>query len=575
MFCSACASPNLSSARRCLACGSALPATTDRAGTSRFGGSAARVARTLRRRVIRVLAVIPVLAVLATAVAGGVRHQRDHSDQATAYARGVAAEATGRYDLALLAYTDAGGYRDAAARRDAAAAVVAPYQAAYLDGLAALEAGEYDRAIAALAPVARDLPVYADAPLLLADARDRRAEALAYEAEQAASRRDWLVAERALATLLADDPDDAALATRLEDLRREHAPVVFTHNHALYVVGPDLQDERLVTSDVLASMPVWSPDRSLIAFVGQRPRDISGDNRLYVVAPDGSGLRNLAGFVDASRAPAWSPDGRTIAFTAQEPFDGPFGPAVFSVRTVDLANGAVRNHTAADLRYASAPAWSPDASRLAFVGIERAVRPAEHPGSIGGAVFVLTVATGEVAPLAPGLLPDASLLAWSPVGDRLLVFGYRQANFRQEASSSIRLLDLRSGEVREVHIGPNLAMAPVWSPDGSRYAFTEGEHTVHVRAVRGDGGTILNIRKGLSGDLTWSPDGRALLAVAASPADASSIIELGRNLGQQTYLALAYDPLPYTGPPQWSPVFAAPPPGPATVGGTAWDGGED
>lgn len=593
MFCTACASPNPATARRCLACGGALPAPGAMAGSGggtaagrgpvtatpasrsigASAGPAARGARSRRRRAIRVLALVPILAVLAVGTAAGVRYASDHSDQATAYARGVAAEAAGRYDVALLEYADAGGYQDAAARHAAAAAVLAPYQAAYLDGLAALETGEYDRAIAALAPVVRDLAVYADAPLLLAEARDRRLEALAYEAEQAASRRDWLAAERALAILLAEDPDDAALATRLADLRREHAPVVFTHNHALYTVGPDLEDERLVTSDVLASMPVWSPDRSLIAFVGQRPRDITGDNRLYVVAPDGSGLRNLAGFVDASRAPAWSPDGRTIAFTAQEPFESPFGPATYSVRSVALGDGAVRDHTAAHLRYASAPAWSPDGASLAFVGIEQVARPAEHPGSIGGAVFLFTTATGAIAPLAPGLLPDASILAWSPAGDRLLVFGHRQANFRQESSASIRLLNLRSNEVRDVHTGPQPVMPPVWSPDGSRYAFAEGEHTVHVRAVRGDGGTILNVRKTLSGDLTWSPDGRALLAAAADPAEASSIIELGRNLGQQTPFALAYDPLPYTGPPQWSAVLPAPAPAPATTGGTAWDAG--
>lgn len=563
MFCIACAAPNPAAARHCRACGAALDGR---------GGSGNRPPRDRRRRrAIHLLSLVPLVALCVAGATAGVRYRGEQATLAAAYARAETAVAAGQFDLALVAYGDAAGYRDADTRREDVAATLAPYHAAYLDGIAALEAGEYDRAVAALAPIVRDLPAYGDAPLLLAEARERRTEDLAYEAEQAASRRDWLAAERYLATLLVEDPDNAALATRLADLRREHAPILFTRDHALYLVGPDADDERLVTADVLASMPVWSPDRTLIAFVGQRPQDLSGDNRLYVVAPDGTGLRNIAGFVDASRTPAWSPDGRTIAFTAQEPFDGPFGRAVFSVRTVDVVSGEIGDITSRRLRYASAPAWSQTGDHLAFVGLEKAIRPAEHPGAAGGEVYQFTVATEELVPLGRGRLPDATLVAWCPTDDRILVYGQRPATFRQEAQSTIRLLDLPTDEVTEIHAGDEMVMPPVWSPDGSRFAFVEGANVVYVGRPDSRGETILNIRDPVSGDLAWSPDGSTLLAAAADPSEPSYFVQLGPNLGQQEPFPLVYDPLPYTGPPQWSPMHPAPIPGPATVGGTAWD----
>ena len=62
----------------------------------------------------------------------------------------------------------------------------------------------------------------------------------------------------------------------------------------------------------------WSPDGRWIAFVmsaSHGSSDTGGFNDLFVVRPDGSGLRNVTrGRVSDSACPSWSPDSRRIAF---------------------------------------------------------------------------------------------------------------------------------------------------------------------------------------------------------------------------------------------------------------------
>jgi Tol biopolymer transport system component len=103
--------------------------------------------------------------------------------------------------------------------------------------------------------------------------------------------------------------------------------------------------------------PVWSPDGTRIAFIGD-PGGVSFD--LYVVNADGTGLRLvLATAIADERDPAWSPDGRRIVFSAD--FAG-----TRAIWQVDSDGNHLRRLTtgAGPDRQ---PVYSPDGSHIAFV----------------------------------------------------------------------------------------------------------------------------------------------------------------------------------------------------------------
>src|SRR5919198_164069 len=57
--------------------------------------------------------------------------------------------------------------------------------------------------------------------------------------------------------------------------------------------------------------PAWSPDGRRIAFVSRR----DGRSHIYVMRPNGTGVRRLTDSAADDESPTWSPDGRRIAFS--------------------------------------------------------------------------------------------------------------------------------------------------------------------------------------------------------------------------------------------------------------------
>jgi TolB protein len=124
--------------------------------------------------------------------------------------------------------------------------------------------------------------------------------------------------------------------------------------HALFVASADGKSRRQITPWTLdgGDNPDWSPDGKLIVF--RAPAHQFENSQVYVVRPDGTGLRRLTRFKAGTSVLSYSfsPDGKWITFAKAEPGGE---PDIFVMRTDGTG---IRKVTRSPL-WDSAPDWGP------------------------------------------------------------------------------------------------------------------------------------------------------------------------------------------------------------------------
>jgi eukaryotic-like serine/threonine-protein kinase len=174
-----------------------------------------------------------------------------------------------------------------------------------------------------------------------------------------------------------------------------------------------------------------------------------------------------------------------------------------------------------------------DARRLALAG--DAVPVAQQVGSFRDSAFFSISSNGVLAYRAtdrdfqltwfdrqgsvlgrvsdPGRLRGAAL---SPDGTRAMA---SRTNPQDSANSDLWLLDLLQGNrATRFTSGTGIAEFPVWSPDGTRIAFTLQGNVFQKLASGAKDEELVQLERGrLKTPTSWSPDGRFLLIAAADP----------------------------------------------------------
>ena len=226
---------------------------------------------------------------------------------------------------------------------------------------------------------------------------------------------------------------------------------------------------------------------------------------LFAVEPDGTGLRALTATPSTCEtASAFAPGGSTVAVSLD----------LDDIALVDLATSALRRLTDDRTTYDGSPAWSPDASRIAFFR-----GPPLGPSHL----HVMDADGTNIRQLTEGSGSDRDA-AWSPDGTRIAFA--RSDNDGYEAC----VVDVDGSNVTVLtSVAAESAPSPAWSPDGSRIAL-DVNGAIYVMSGDGTGMRRLSpeLPRGvLDQSPSWSPDGTQIAFMRYTNGDVADAAEDG------------------------------------------------
>lgn len=372
---------------------------------------------------------------------------------------------------------------------------------------------------------------------------------------------------------------------------------------ALFVGPADGSSPAQAWTDSTAedAVPRWSPDGSRIAFVSDRGEVPEGKKRapknvVLVEGPSATGAapRSPSRFADDCADLAWLPDGSAVIVTLKgaetaQPDDAPrvydrlryksddAGMLDFRRKHLWLVPlvGEPRRLTDGDWDDTQ-PAVSPDGTAVAFTSNRSADRDRNSVSDIwivpllGGDATRVTTERGQYA--------NAS---WSPDGKVITCLGTAEAigagarntrvwRFARTGGSGQDLLgswDRTTGSrVMSDIRGEPAALAPAWTPDGSRILFIGSDQgTANLYSVKAQGGDVRAETLGAHQLVAASVDraGRCfagVVATATSPGEVvtgspggalKTITTLNADLLRARYIA-APEHVEYTGADGWT-----------------------
>jgi Tol biopolymer transport system component/imidazolonepropionase-like amidohydrolase len=266
--------------------------------------------------------------------------------------------------------------------------------------------------------------------------------------------------------------------------------------YARAVNGP--AERQLIADATTLFTPAWTPDGRTVAYVsvsgavsrlmlGSTAISAAGED-VFPFRPQWIGADEVIYTADGliKRLPRSGGATHTVPFTADVAFTRPaFTPKrhQFTPEGPQPVRGLMH------------PVISPDGSRVAFAAL--------------GDLWLVSASGGEAVPERLTQDPFIEIHpAWSPDGTQLAFSSDRGG----EMDTWVR--DLRTGRERRVAAGGTSA---AWSPDSTRLAYLDPQSQLRVVDVSSGEGRQVHERLNEPGRPSWSPDGRAVVMSALHP----------------------------------------------------------
>jgi Tol biopolymer transport system component len=231
--------------------------------------------------------------------------------------------------------------------------------------------------------------------------------------------------------------------------------------------------------------PCWSPNGDLIAFASEQ----GADRTICVIPPLGGPVREIvrvsksSGWLALGAMP-WSPDGKQLLFRRDR-----------AIWKVDVRTREETRLTEPDVSGGEAT-WSRNGERIAFTRWRDG-----RPG-----LWLLPATGGEPQPLLVDDYDNYSP-AWSTDSRRIVFVRSGHGSL----SRNLWEIDVDSGRLRQLTVGPTENMSPTVARDG-RIAFSQGaeESDVYICRVAEASHRQVTFHTGGSYAARFSPDGKSL-----------------------------------------------------------------